>query len=158
MTRQETFPNGISRTFAKTLTEEKIEFVARMGLVAELLAPGHVRLRAPLDGNQNHLGTMYAGALFTLAEIPGGALAITSFDVARFYPIVKSMTVDFLRPATTDITVELTITADEIARIETEANTAGKSTFLLRAELKDTTGQVVMTSLGDYQLRTWAKP
>lgn len=60
----------------------------------------------PGAGNENHIGSMYAGALFTLAEIPGGALFLTSFDSARFYPIVKEMTLRFRRPAKGDIRVE----------------------------------------------------
>ena len=63
---------------ARVFTEEKIDFVKRCGLKAEQLEPGFVRLRMPLSGNQNHIGTLYAGALFTLAEIPGGALFLTS--------------------------------------------------------------------------------
>ena len=58
---------------ARLFTEEKIDFVKRSGLKAEVLEPGRVCLRMPLQGNQNHIGSMYAGALFTLAEIPGGA-------------------------------------------------------------------------------------
>ena len=90
---------------ARVFTEEKIDFVKRCGLKAEQLEPGFVRLRMPLSGNQNHIGTLYAGALFTLAEIPGGALFLTSFDVQRFYPLIKEMNLRFRRPATSDITV-----------------------------------------------------
>ena len=92
---------------ARVFTEEKIDFVKRCGLKAEQLEPGFVRLRMPLSGNQNHIGTLYAGALFTLAEIPGGALFLTSFDVQRFYPLIKEMNLRFRRPATSDITVEV---------------------------------------------------
>lgn len=91
---------------ARHLTEEKIAFVQRSGLRAEVLEPGYVRLRMPGAGNENHIGSMYAGALFTLAELPGGALFLTSFDSARFYPIVKEMTLRFRRPAKGDIRVE----------------------------------------------------
>ena len=73
------FPAEIARQF----TEDKIAFVKRMNLKAEVLEPGFVRLRVPLAGNENHIGSMYAGALFTLAEIPGGALFLTSFDASN---------------------------------------------------------------------------
>lgn len=87
------FPAEIARQF----TEDKIAFVKRMNLKAEVLEPGFVRLRVPLAGNENHIGSMYAGALFTLAEIPGGALFLTSFDASQFYPIVKEMNLRFRR-------------------------------------------------------------
>ena len=79
-----------SEEMARHFTEDKIAFVRRMGLKAVTLEPGHVKLLVPLAGNENHIGTMYAGALFTLAEIPGGALFITSFDTRRFYPIIRT--------------------------------------------------------------------
>ncbi len=139
--------------FARSFTEDKIAFVQRMGLKAEILERGHVRLRAPLEGNSNHIGTMYAGALFTLAEIPGGSLFLTSFDFHQFYPIIKDMKLDFLKPATTDISCELTMTDEEIERIQAIANDTGKAEFILNTELTDTNGAVVARSKGTYQLR-----
>ena len=112
---------------ARVFTEEKIDFVKRCGLKAEQLEPGFVRLRMPLSGNQNHIGTLYAGALFTLAEIPGGALFLTSFDVQRFYPLIKEMNLRFRRPATSDITVEARLSDEEITRIQAEAEQNGKA-------------------------------
>lgn len=138
---------------ARVLTEEKIDFVKRCGLKAEVLEPGRVRLLMPLAGNQNHIGTLYAGALFTLAEIPGGALFLTSFDVQRFYPLIKDMHLRFRRPASSDIHVEARLTAEEIARIQNEAEQAGKSDYRLELRLLDAAGEVVAESNALYQLR-----
>jgi acyl-coenzyme A thioesterase PaaI-like protein len=138
---------------ARQLTEEQIAFVKRSNLKAEVLEAGFVRLRMPLAGNQNHLGSMYAGALFTLAEIPGGALFITSFDVTRFYPLIKEMQLRFRRPATGDICVEARLSSAAIERLQTEAQALGKADYLLELELTDASGEVVATSRGLYQLR-----
>ncbi|TXH96081.1 MAG: DUF4442 domain-containing protein [Pseudomonas sp.] len=138
---------------ARVLTEEKIDFVRRCGLRAEQLEPGFVRLRMPLDGNQNHIGTLYAGALFTLAEIPGGALFLTSFDVQRFYPVVKEMHLRFRRPAGSDILVEARLDSAEIDRIQHEAEREGKAEYRLELQLRDTAGQVVAETSALYQLR-----
>ncbi|MGE8496620.1 MAG: YiiD C-terminal domain-containing protein [Pseudomonas sp.] len=138
---------------ARQLTEEQIAFVKRSGLKAEVLEPGHVRLRMPLAGNENHIGSMYAGALFTLAEIPGGALFLTSFDVQRFYPVIKEMNLRFRRPATGDIQVEARLDAEQIERLQREATEHGKAEFPLDLELTDATGEVVAYSHGLYQLR-----
>ena len=54
----------------------------------------------PLKPNKNHIGTMYAGALFTLAEMPGGVLFLSSFDNKAFFPIVKELTMKFVKQAT----------------------------------------------------------
>lgn len=138
---------------ARVFTEEKIDFVKRCGLKAELMEPGHVRLRMPLQANQNHIGSMYAGALFTLAEIPGGALFLTSFDVLRFYPIVKELNLSFHRPASSDILVEACLDTDEIRRIEDEAERLGKAEYRLELQLCNTSGEVVAKSNALYQLR-----
>lgn len=137
----------------RQLTEEQIAFVQRSGLKAELLEPRHVRLRMPLAGNQNHIGSMYAGALFTLAEIPGGALFLTSFDAQRFYPLVKEMNLRFRRPATGDIRVEARLAAEEIQRLQQQASEQGKADYLLQLQLTDDSGEVVAESRGLYQLR-----
>ena len=137
----------------KQLLEEKIDFVKRMGLKAEVLERGHVELLAPAAGNQNHIGSMYAGALFTLAEIPGGALFLTSFNTQRFYPVLKGMNVDFKRPALGDIRVTASLSDAEIQRIEQQAATDGKAPYTLILELKDAQGAVVAISQGQYQLR-----
>lgn len=138
---------------ARIFTEEKIDFVRRCGLKAEQLEPGFVRLRMPLAGNQNHIGTLYAGALFTLAEIPGGALFLTSFDVQRFYPLIKEMHLRFRRPATGDIHVEARLASEEIARIQSEAENTGKADYRLELQLRDAAGEVVAETSALYQLR-----
>lgn len=143
------FPAEIARQF----TEDKIAFVKRMNLKAEVLEPGFVRLRVPLAGNENHIGSMYAGALFTLAEIPGGALFLTSFDASKFYPIVKEMNLRFRRPATGDIVVEARLSAEEIERLQNQAQANGKAEYVLELQLTDGSGEVVALSRGIYQLR-----
>jgi hypothetical protein len=70
---------GLAPEIIKELVERKIAFVERMGLRVMDLISGYVKLMAPLRGNENHIGSMYAGALFTLAEMPGGC-----FDTGYF--------------------------------------------------------------------------
>jgi thioesterase domain-containing protein len=135
-----------------------IPFVDRSEVEIVELARGRCRLRMPLEGNGNHIGTMYAGALFTLAEVPGGLLFLATFDVARYYPIVTAMTIDFLRPATTDITVDVSMSDDEITRIEVEAATSGKARYAWDCDLVDAAGEVVARTHNEYQLRSHAQP
>ncbi|MCL6690715.1 DUF4442 domain-containing protein [Pseudomonas sp. R3.Fl] len=140
--------------FVRQMTEEHIAFVKRTGLKAEILERGHVRLRMPLKGNENHLGTMYAAALFTLAELPGGVLRLTCFESHNFYPIVKEAGLRFRRPATSDVWVEARLSDAEIARIAEEATLNGKAEYVLDLQLKDEHGEVVAESHAVYQLRS----
>jgi thioesterase domain-containing protein len=145
----------------KELVEKKIAFVERMGLKVIELTPGYVKLIAPLQGNENHVGSMYAGALFTLAEIPGGALILTTFDPTKCFPVIKELTIKFLRPAASDITTEMFLSRGEVDRITAEVTEKGKADFVLHGELKDQTGTVVAVSQGLYQIRltdkAWAQ-
>jgi acyl-coenzyme A thioesterase PaaI-like protein len=146
----------ISADTLKKFSGRRVAFIENMGLETIEARPGYVKLKAPLKGNENHIGIMYAGALFTLAEVPGGTLFSTSFDVTKYYPIVKEMSIRFRRPAATDITLEMTMSEDEVDRIQTEAETNGKADYVLEGELKDESGEVVALSKGVYQIRAIA--
>jgi len=138
---------------AKAFIEKPFAFVERIGLRALVMEPRRVKLELPLAGNANHIGSIYAGALFTVAELPGGALFMTTFDVERFYPVLKAMAIRFRRPAFTDVTVEASLSETEAARIAAEADASGKAEFILKTEIRDADGQVVAQTEGVYQLR-----
>lgn len=130
-----------------------IPFVRRSGVRVESLERGRVVCRMPIKGNVNHIGTMYAGALFTLAEFPGGPLLLATYGMSRYIPIVTSLHMDFVKVAKTDVRVELRMSESEIERVQTETDRDGKSTFELHGELKDRNGIVVARSHAVYQMR-----
>ena len=41
---------------------------------------GYAAATVPLEGNGNHFGVIYAGVQFTVAEILGGIIALSTFD------------------------------------------------------------------------------
>ncbi|MGL6234371.1 MAG: PaaI family thioesterase [Segniliparus sp.] len=130
-----------------------IAFVERSGLKVVAAQRGRVRCLMPFRGNENHIGTMYAGALFTLAELPGGLLYLTSFDTTKFFPIAKEVNIRFRRPAVGDVTVEVELSEESIAAITAETVAQGKADYVLEGELKAEDGTVVAISRGVYQLR-----
>ncbi len=138
----------LKATFAKT-----IPFAERTGVEIVEIDERYVKMRMPFEPNVNHVGMMYAGALFTLAELPGGAIFATTFDVTRYYPIVKDMKIRFRRPAMTDITVEVRVSAEEARDIEERTERDGKADFSWDCELRDETGEVVAITKNLYQLR-----
>ncbi len=140
-------------TELKDLVENKFDFLRNMGLKTLVLEPNRVKLILPKKGNENHLGTVWAGALFTLAEVPGGVLVYTTFDAAKVYPVVKEMNIKFVRPATTDVTIEISMDKAESDRLAQEAEETGKAAFTLDGELLDAHGKVVAETRGFYQLR-----
>lgn len=138
----------------KEMIERGIAFAGRTEVQVLSMEVGYVKMKMPLRPNLNHVGTMYAGALFTLAELPGGAIFLTTFDASRYFPIIKGMDIKFVKPAATDITVEVRLDADEAAGIQATADRDGKADYGWECELKDETGQVVAVSSNRYQLRS----
>jgi hypothetical protein len=59
----------------------------------------------------------------------------------------------FLKPATGDVTVEIGLDNVHVAALAAEAAEKGKAEFVLEGELKMADGTVVATSRGVYQLR-----
>jgi len=143
---------------AKKMLEGGIKFVANSGLRVVELRRGYVKCLMPFTGNGNHIGTMYAGALFTLAEIPGGALFLSSFDASKFYPIVKELDLRFLKPAKGDVTVEIALDDIHIASLSAQAAEKGKAEFILEGQLKAADGSIVAESRGVYQIRSTLPP
>lgn len=112
-----------------------------------------VAARLPAGPNSNHFGTTYAGCLFSVAEVLGGVYASTSLALEGAVPLVKQVTIDFLRPATTAVTARSTLSEETIARVLAETEERGKSDFLLETEVTDEQGTVVARTTGTYQLR-----
>lgn len=135
------------------LVESAIPIVSQMGLKVVSMRKGYVKLLMPLKNNINHVGTMYAGSLFTLGEIMGGAMVVASMDTRRFYPLVKDVQIRYRRPATTDITAELSLSEDRLKEIISVLEEKGKSDMPLELELLDAGGEVVAIITGMWQVR-----
>jgi acyl-CoA thioesterase FadM len=97
---------------------------------------------------------MYAGALFTAGETPGGALFLSTFDTSKYVPVVKRMDIRFKRPAVTDVTVAIELSQEEVDRVNRELEARDRSDFVLDGELKDAEGKVVAETTATYQIRT----
>ena len=135
--------------------EQMIPRAHQMGVTFLELRPGYVRAEVPFEGNGNHFGVIYAGVLFTLAEVLGGAMHMISFDAAAtHYPLIKGMRIDFLAPGKGRLSATATLTDEQVAEIKAAAAN-GKVSYELRAEILDTDGKVVVTTVGDYQIRPY---
>lgn len=141
--------NQVMRTSIPLVDSTRIEVVE--------LEPGYAKTRAPFEGNGNHLGTMYAGVLFTVAEVIGGVMAAVTFDMTKVLPVVKSMEIDFKRPARSDVTAEARLDQATIERATEAAERDGKGPYELRATVTDAEGTVVATTVAQYQVRPHAR-
>lgn len=129
-----------------------IPFAPRNGFRVEEVRPGFVKARIRLKGNKNHFGSLYAGAYFLVAEIPGGVLTLFNLGPA-YTPILKEMTLQFLQPANSDVTVTFELDASAVATIRDEADRTGRAAFSLQGTLYDDEGNHVATSIAQYRVR-----
>jgi acyl-CoA thioesterase FadM len=107
----------------------------------------------PLAGNTNHVGIMYAGSLFTLGELCGGVIFAASFDVTKYFPIVKEVGIKFLKPVMTDVTVVVEMSDERVKEIERQLAEKGKAEFELNLEIKDPQGEVMAAVHGTWPIR-----
>jgi thioesterase domain-containing protein len=133
--------------------EQAIKIIGKMGIRIEAFKKGYVKVVLPKEPNVNHIGTVYAGSLFSLADYTGGVFFFATFDHGKYYPILKAATITFRRPATTDITVEAVLTPEQVISIQKTADETGKSDWVMDLELKDTLGNTCAIVSGSFQMR-----
>lgn len=135
------------------IVRETVPILGAMGIEVLESEPGRAVALLPFEPNRNHVGTAYAGSLFSVAEVLGGILALTSFSLEGYAPVVKSVTINYLKPALGDVRATVEMSADEIERVLAEAAETGKSNYELAATVADENGVIVAATLGQYQLR-----
>ena len=133
--------------------ESTIPIAHKMGVKVVEARPGFAATTVPAEGNGNHFGVIYAGVLFTVAEVLGGIIPLITFDTTKYFPLVKNLDIQFVAMAKSDVRAEATLDDQTIARVETEAAERGKADFTLEAVVTDADGQTVATTRGLYQLR-----
>jgi acyl-coenzyme A thioesterase PaaI-like protein len=138
---------------ATAFVHHAVPAIGRLGVVVVAIEPGAVLLRVPIEGNTNHMGTMYAGALFAVAELPGGLVPLSVLDPARYTPIVTGMELQFLAAARSDVTLAARMDPAELRALAEQADAEGQARFTLDLHGEDADGRPVIASTGHYLLR-----
>jgi len=135
------------------MLESTVKIIEKMGIRIVEMQDRHVKVMLPYEPNINHIGSVYAGSLFSVGEYIGGPLYFASFDTTRFYPIVKAVSIQFKRMAVTNMTVEATLSKADVDAIQAEAEAKGKADWKMDLEIKDQSGTVCCLLQGVWQLR-----
>ena len=138
---------------AVPLLEKAVPLIEKTGVKIVELRDRFARIVMPFEPTINHIGIMYGGSLFILAEFSGGVIYYVSFDTTKFYPIVKEVSIRYRRPATTDVTLEVSLEPGEVEMIQQAAQKEGKKDWTMDLELKDAHGEVCSIVHGTWQLR-----
>ncbi|MGC9977214.1 MAG: YiiD C-terminal domain-containing protein [Syntrophales bacterium] len=133
--------------------EKAIKIIEKMGMRILDFKKQSVKIMLPKEPNINHIGTVYAGSLFSLADFAAGVLFYSAFDIRKYYPVLKELTITFKRPVTTDITVETLLTPEQAEGIKKIADETGKADWTLNLEAKDEQGNVCCIARANLQMR-----
>ena len=115
--------------------ESAIPIAHKMGVRVVEARRGYAAATVPVEGNGNHFGVIYAGVQFTLAEILGGIIALSTFDTAKYFPLVKNVDIKFVGMARSELRAEAALDDETITRIEAEAAQKARPTSRSRRSL-----------------------
>lgn len=125
-----------------------------MGLRFVMEPDGTYRTWAPLnDKTGNHVGTFHAAFQFALAEAIGGIVVFENRASERYVPLVKHVSVDFKRPATTDLFAVTRFTPEDVDLMNQTMAAQGRFDFTLRIDIQDLDGNTVSIMTAVYAVR-----
>ncbi len=120
---------------------EKIPLSAAMGV--RVVEAGHERLvlEAPLEPNQNHLGTAFGGSLNALATLAAYAMLWLELDDTAAHLVIAESSIIFLRPVSRDLrAVCVRPEAPVLAAFKEQFSRTGKARIKVEATLEDAGG------------------
>ena len=127
------------------------EFV---GLEVESASDGVCRCFVPhRPSNMNHISTIHAAIQWAASEVLGGLVMMSALEGLPFFAVVKNVSIDFKRPARTDVTTETLFGADEAARFKADFEKNGEAEFSLHCVVRDEDGVEVAIAQGGYLAR-----
>lgn len=137
------------------LVTERVPVAGFLGLHVESVETGHVRLRLPFaHPAENHLGIVYAGAIFSLAEITGGVVMLSVFDTRKVTLLIRRIEIDFARPSRRDLFCDVHLPDALIAEARAGIAAQGTANVSLPIEITDLRGRVIARVHADYYLRS----
>lgn len=100
-------------------------------------------LMLPADPRyHNHLGTVHAGALMTLAEASSGTLLLEKYNALGFevVPVVRRMKTKFRKPAQGAVHSKASVSSEQDAQFVAALTTKGRALVEVCVDLHDEQG------------------
>lgn len=134
---------------------EQIPYTLEMGIVIERASSGEVEMTLPdATANQNMVGIVHAGALYTFGEtVAGIAAGIDLLDKA--FPLARKAEIRYLRPASGAIRGRAKVAASDSERVISELARSGRSELGVAVSLSDANGETVAEMDVDYAFRAF---
>lgn len=119
-----------------------MKIVKLIGITREDNAPLSVKLS---ENNQNHIGTMHAGAQFILAETASGVYLSRLFPELqdKIIPLLRSSSIKYKKTAIGTITSHPFLSDEAKERFINQFSKKSRGTIEVDVTLKNTDGEVV---------------
>ncbi len=114
---------------------------------------GEGELTLPADPRYtNHLGTVHASALLSLAEAASGDWLIRAMEgsIHAVLPVVRRFEAKFRKPAQGAIFAEATATANAEDELHLALETKGRHLLEIRIEVRDEHGTHVLSAVAEW--------
>ncbi len=99
----------------------------------------------------NHLGTVHAGALLTLAEGASGEFLLQHFGaVEGVVPVVRRLEAKFRKPAHGVVHSRVTTSAEQLEQVKNDLAAKGRVLVGITVELHDQSGTHVLSATVDW--------
>ncbi|MEP2988184.1 MAG: DUF4442 domain-containing protein [Parasphingorhabdus sp.] len=123
----------------------RVPFVERTQMQYLAKERGYAKLLMPLEPNANHVDVMYMGAFTVLAEAAAANPGISVLDTAKYFPVVKDISVDFHRMAASDVTAEYRLSEEDITGLLADLERKGSAGYCAEIPMLDADGTLVAT-------------
>jgi uncharacterized protein (TIGR00369 family) len=132
-----------------------VPFARLLGIEYDEIGPGRAVLRLRDDpAKHNHIGTLHAGALFSLAESASGVcmMAAIAERLNGVTPLAAKAEITYRQVARGDATATATI-GTPVAEVLAALDEAGKVRFPVHVTVTDARGEECATVVVDWHLR-----
>ena len=151
--------NELLQTLQRTLTQD-IPITQYMGITVERYDDRGLVLKAPLAGNTNPKGTVFAGCINSLTTLAGWGqlwLLLKELDIDG-QVVIQNNHIDYLHPVIDDFAALCHRPGpDEIDKLEQGLRKKGKARMELDVEIRQG-DKVVVAFKGRYVMRVYVSP
>lgn len=104
---------------------------------------------------RNHVGSIHAGALFTLGETCAGLTIVRNFPFARFRPLMSDVSVTYSKQARGDVTGVCDISPADIANMHKTIMAEGVATLRVTTNILNTDNEIIAVVTTVWQVKAW---
>ncbi|MBT3235895.1 MAG: DUF4442 domain-containing protein [Bdellovibrionales bacterium] len=133
-----------------------VPFNAPHGFVIEHLSEDQVRVSLPSRrSNWNHLNSVHACAIATLGEMVAGLSILHMLGISNHRLILKSLAIDYIKQATTNLEGVATLSLEEQNRVKEELATDHLSSITINSKVYNNQSELVAKIESCWQLKNW---